>query len=1286
MILLIVAYCWAESPTQSFGSYIGNASVTEGPVIECGFEPAFVLIKSANLGTDWTIVDSARNPSNSRNSALFPNSSDAEETSNGYNIEFTSTGFQVLASSAVYNGGGDTYIYAAFGNSFDATVLELTDDTGLTEFSPGDAVIQNSGGAPVSSAITNVEDVNNSFSVAGTDNGYKDDGKDSPSTEAMAKNAFDGNPNTFYGFDSPNNQEKKKGWDLNTNNYITVPVGTTIEVIGSGSWGGTAYVRFYAGDIAPYKCDVNTGPQTYAEPKVIRGLVAEQAAGNNYYGNITTIKVGGKALVWNEIYTELVLEDDTNLANFRVGDVVGGTYYLPVDNGTSASGGLLIDTGYVEGTTLPMVWTLSLETPVNARYVGMSLIFGNQAATEALSPSSVLTIVSVNGVANGAQASSGWVPDTQLTNGIAGNFRCTTADLGSVQLISSVQIRIENNLPGNTPVFGGFLLSADNSSVANKLLPTNVGGVTALAINEATPSIATDGGTWNIGDPVTAPAQVAATGTVSSVDAVANTMTLSTSDGRWLVTEPGYQEDLKLNKKADSADLVVIDNAELFCIFDAEGNISDLSASDPGFKDMLSDGSTSANFNLTFPALLPSMETPDERLPKGTTLCVNAKATNAIGVALSEEACVTPIEGDGPTSSMHGLRFDPDRDTSLANTLSTDSSWTIATWVKPGATAGYVVQKYVDTDNQLAMYWTGSQLEMDNGSSDRITAPLTSNTWSHVVWQNDNGTVTIYVNGTSIATTTGYTPLASSITVVGASHTLDYSLDGYLSEFYTVDGQALPPTAFGYDYENQGKWAPLENTVIKQNITDAGGFGANGFYLPFNPAAVGEIFSPFLTAPNGTIYGNEILSFNGDTSTWTTTLDSDTLVFAPTEPIVVNTSFGYYVPDSPYVQWIRVSLDGASVDLNVSSTLGLYFISEFVGKTISSSTPLTVQAITSTRTECNFGSLAIDGVLLLDHNSIGVDDSGNENNFSDQNFAVGNTSQVWSNYLTGLNTVYTPQSTFDGNTATAAQDWNGVFNETTSYALTFTPTTPITFTDKVEVYSPGAPQAPYSNTLSADLGSGFGAAIPVVQNSWITVATGGGVLTAVKAASQQNGAPISAIRIDGVLLIDANIQDTVTDTPLLAYSVLDVGANGNLVGTQPNFDLTLTWQGNAGTNYYYEANGSGEVHPGGTAFASQTDVVYNFGQQPFADVGPQGDEETLFQTWEQWNNVATLNAANPASVLVFNAIKTAVETYEGDCAECRQEVINSLVKIVASGVLTNTEETHLAKFMRTLIN
>ena len=73
-----------------------------------------------------------------------------------------------------------------------------------------------------------------------------------------------------------------------------------------------------------------------------------------------------------------------------------------------------------------------------------------------------------------------------------------------------------------------------------------------------------------------------------------------------------------------------------------------------------------------------------------------------------------------------------------------------------------------------------------------------------------------------------------------------YGMTGYM-----VDGQALEPTAFGYDYENQGKWAPLDKAVIKQNIAAAGGFGAGGFYLPFNPAATGVNYSAGATVTNG---------------------------------------------------------------------------------------------------------------------------------------------------------------------------------------------------------------------------------------------------------------------------------------------------------------------------------------------------------------------------------------------------------------------------------------------------
>ena len=60
----------------------------------------------------------------------------------------TSTGFTTT-------GTGD-YIYAAWSQSASGSLLTLTDNTGLTEFSPGDEVEQNGGGTPQTSAITNV--------------------------------------------------------------------------------------------------------------------------------------------------------------------------------------------------------------------------------------------------------------------------------------------------------------------------------------------------------------------------------------------------------------------------------------------------------------------------------------------------------------------------------------------------------------------------------------------------------------------------------------------------------------------------------------------------------------------------------------------------------------------------------------------------------------------------------------------------------------------------------------------------------------------------------------------------------------------------------------------------------------------------------------------------------------------------------------------------------------------------------------------------------------------------
>ena len=110
----MIAYCWAEIPEiSSFGSYIGNGSAT-GPVVNCGFKPSFLMIKASSInGEDWVILDSARNPSDPKNSILKPNTSQGEFTSDAYNVDFTDSGFSILNTNPRFNGSG-TYIYAAF--------------------------------------------------------------------------------------------------------------------------------------------------------------------------------------------------------------------------------------------------------------------------------------------------------------------------------------------------------------------------------------------------------------------------------------------------------------------------------------------------------------------------------------------------------------------------------------------------------------------------------------------------------------------------------------------------------------------------------------------------------------------------------------------------------------------------------------------------------------------------------------------------------------------------------------------------------------------------------------------------------------------------------------------------------------------------------------------------------------------------------------------------------------------------------------------------------------------
>jgi len=107
-----IGYFFAEKTGHcKIGEYIGNGS-TWGPFINCGFRPAFIMIKRHSNTGSWLILDNKRDPINQMDKGLFPHLTNAEAT--GYNWNFLSNGFKPRTSGAGENGSGSNYLYMAF--------------------------------------------------------------------------------------------------------------------------------------------------------------------------------------------------------------------------------------------------------------------------------------------------------------------------------------------------------------------------------------------------------------------------------------------------------------------------------------------------------------------------------------------------------------------------------------------------------------------------------------------------------------------------------------------------------------------------------------------------------------------------------------------------------------------------------------------------------------------------------------------------------------------------------------------------------------------------------------------------------------------------------------------------------------------------------------------------------------------------------------------------------------------------------------------------------------------
>jgi len=109
-----VAYCFHSVESYSkVGSYVGNGNV-DGPMVNLGFKPKFVIIKRATEVGVWFMFDTERSPHNVMNTKLNANSSDAEDSDTSWNIDFLSNGFKLRGNHVYINSQNNSHIFIAF--------------------------------------------------------------------------------------------------------------------------------------------------------------------------------------------------------------------------------------------------------------------------------------------------------------------------------------------------------------------------------------------------------------------------------------------------------------------------------------------------------------------------------------------------------------------------------------------------------------------------------------------------------------------------------------------------------------------------------------------------------------------------------------------------------------------------------------------------------------------------------------------------------------------------------------------------------------------------------------------------------------------------------------------------------------------------------------------------------------------------------------------------------------------------------------------------------------------
>jgi len=112
-----VAYCFASiKGFSSIGQYQGTGISGNGPFVNTGFKPAFIILKNYVTAENWRLFDIPTNPGyNDSGFRVAPNESDAAVSdADGQRVDFLAGGFKVRGVEASVNGDANQHIYWAF--------------------------------------------------------------------------------------------------------------------------------------------------------------------------------------------------------------------------------------------------------------------------------------------------------------------------------------------------------------------------------------------------------------------------------------------------------------------------------------------------------------------------------------------------------------------------------------------------------------------------------------------------------------------------------------------------------------------------------------------------------------------------------------------------------------------------------------------------------------------------------------------------------------------------------------------------------------------------------------------------------------------------------------------------------------------------------------------------------------------------------------------------------------------------------------------------------------------